>query len=182
MKAWTGKNIAPIGLNRKDVEIEDIAHALSNTCRYGGHSCFYTVAEHCVLMARYALKAGHSNRIALLALLHDAAEAYLGDIPRPLKKELTGFEDHEAGTLTTIYEALIIRPPNAFEWESIKNIDDRIIADECAAVWSPEQYKNFDWPHFALGIRIFCWYPRRAKEEFLKMFEELRTKEPYHAR
>ena len=68
------------------IVIEDIAHALAQTCRYGGHCArFYSVAEHSVLVSRRLEELGHSKGTCLAGLHHDDAEAYLGDIPRPMK-------------------------------------------------------------------------------------------------
>lgn len=68
------------------VHLEDIAHALSQVCRYGGHcKRFYSVAEHAVAVSRRLERKGHSVLVQLAGLHHDDAEAYLGDIPRPTK-------------------------------------------------------------------------------------------------
>lgn len=68
------------------INLEDIAHALSQTCRYGGHcSTFYSVAEHSVFVSIRVERKGGSKYEQLAALHHDDAEAYLGDIPRPMK-------------------------------------------------------------------------------------------------
>jgi hypothetical protein len=68
------------------INLEDIAHALSHTCRYGGHcKRFYSVAEHAVLVSRRMEELDSSNRRQRAGLHHDDAEAYLGDIPRPMK-------------------------------------------------------------------------------------------------
>lgn len=76
------------------IVLEDIAHALANTCRYGGHcQRFYSVAEHAVFCSIRVERQGYGRRTALAALHHDDAEAYLGDIPRPLKPLLgKGYE------------------------------------------------------------------------------------------
>jgi len=76
----------------EQIDIADIAHALSNICRFGGHSChFYSVSQHSVLVA--ALAPPHLRREALM---HDAAEAYLGDVIKPLKNILgTAYTDIE---------------------------------------------------------------------------------------
>lgn len=69
--------------------LEDVAHALSQTCRYGGHTLrFYSVAEHAVLVSRRLQELGFDKWVCLAGLHHDDAEAYLGDIPRPLKTHL----------------------------------------------------------------------------------------------
>lgn len=82
---YTGRRINPSEMMSADVDIRDIAHALSNICRFGGHSSyFYSVAEHSVHVARIVAK--HTPEVGLYALLHDAAEAYIGDIVSPLKQ------------------------------------------------------------------------------------------------
>lgn len=72
--------------NPEMIQVDDIAHALSNICRYGGHcSPFYSVAEHAVFVSKRLERKGHSKETQLAGLHHDDAEAYLGDIPRPIK-------------------------------------------------------------------------------------------------
>lgn len=72
----------------EQIAIEDIAHSLSQVSRFGGHTAtFYSVAEHCVLVSRL-LETGSARRYQLPGLLHDAHEAYLGDLPTPLKSAL----------------------------------------------------------------------------------------------
>lgn len=80
IRTFTGRLVDPIHLRVEDVFIEDIAHALSNQCRFSGHcSPRYSVAEHSVrVMKKCKLD-------PLSALLHDASETYLVDLPRPLK-------------------------------------------------------------------------------------------------
>ncbi len=79
---YTGVEFWPIDPRPEDVCIEDIAHALSMQCRYAGHtSQFYSVAEHCVRVTTLV-----PPEDQLWALLHDASEAYLVDLPRPIKR------------------------------------------------------------------------------------------------
>jgi len=96
IRTYAGKYVDPMNLTVDDVCIEDIAHALSLTCRFGGHSLsHYSVAEHSLmvegaLQTKNGWKCGWHNDAAdrkgyRSALLHDATEAYLGDMVRPVK-------------------------------------------------------------------------------------------------
>jgi hypothetical protein len=87
----TGLNVNPLDLRPEDIDIRDIAHSLSLTCRFNGHCrVFYSVAEHSVLVSMLC-----PPEFAIIALLHDAAEAYLGDIPSPVKPVLEEFKKAE---------------------------------------------------------------------------------------
>ena len=83
MMTHTGRHVDPLNVRAEDICLEDIAFALSNLCRFGGHVRFYSVAEHCVRVCRAA-----PPELQRAALLHDAAEAYIGDIIRPLKRSI----------------------------------------------------------------------------------------------
>jgi hypothetical protein len=81
IQTYTGNQFYPLDPRPEDINILDIAHALSNQCRFSGHcKHFYSVAQHSVLVSRYV-----PTEYALWGLLHDASEAYLVDLPRPLK-------------------------------------------------------------------------------------------------
>ena len=81
IQTFTGKKFDYQRISLKDIGIEDIAHSLSMQCRFAGHiRKFYSIAEHCVHISRYA-----SDDAKLWGLMHDSPEAYLTDIPDPLK-------------------------------------------------------------------------------------------------
>lgn len=90
------------------IRFEDIVYSLSNLCRFGGHlEKFYSVAEHSVAVAHDALSRGCSVETCLAGLLHDSAEAYIGDISRPLKDMLgTGMKEIESKVEQAIQEAM----------------------------------------------------------------------------
>lgn len=89
---YTGRHFDYQNITPDNIHIEDIAHALANIPRFNGHtSYFYSVAQHSLLVSRLV-----APEIALDALLHDAAESYLCDIPSPLKKLLPDYQRIEA--------------------------------------------------------------------------------------
>lgn len=88
-----GNKIYPLDFQIEDVDIEEIAHSLSNICRFGGHCrSFYSVAQHSTIVAQSV-----SKEFALVGLLHDATEAYVGDMIRPLKTQkcMSGYRELE---------------------------------------------------------------------------------------
>lgn len=89
VETFTGRFVDTKWPRADQIALEDIAHALAQTCRYGGHcKHFYSVAEHAVYVSRRLEQKGYSRDVQLAGLHHDDAEAYLGDIPRPLKTHL----------------------------------------------------------------------------------------------
>ena len=166
MQTYTGRQFWPMDPCASEVHIEDIAHSLSMQCRFAGHcQRFYSVAEHSVHLARYV-----APEHALWALLHDASEAYLVDVPRPVKPFLSGYKDAEKRVMQAICAAF--RLPHAMPAE-VHAADNRILADErsnmalCVAEWS-----GYDKP---LGVSLEYWEPERAEDEFLAAYYALET-------
>lgn len=86
MRTWTQRRIDPFEMTADDVVIEDIAHALARQCRYNGHCAGHlSVARHSIWVQERLEDEGFGDGNLLLGLLHDAGEAYIGDIIRPLK-------------------------------------------------------------------------------------------------
>lgn len=96
LQTFTGKAFYPLDPRPEDICIEDIAHALTYLCRFGGHcKRFYSVAEHSWNVAESIHLAGYSDALAFEGLMHDAAEAYVGDMVWPLKNS-EGLEAYKA--------------------------------------------------------------------------------------
>lgn len=118
----------PLDPKEADISIVDIAHALSLLCRAGGHfPHFYSVAQHCVHCAKEALARGYSQRVALGCLLHDASEAYLSDITRPVKAHLPRYLEIEETLQTAIYRKWLSPILNDEELSLVKAVDDTLL-------------------------------------------------------
>ena len=165
IQTFTGRQFWPLEPLADDVCIEDIAHALSLKCRFAGHTTeFYSVAQHSVLASRAC------DEAPLWALLHDASEAYLPDVCRPIKKHLRGFKSLENQVMAAIAERFALTLPMP---ESIHDIDLVMLATEqrdllCSppAVWgSTKGVRMLD--------RIIPWSPAVAEREFWAEFNKL---------
>lgn len=165
MQTATGRAFYPLDPQPEEIHIEDIAAALSKLCRYGGHcKRFYSVAEHCVLMAHVA-----SPSVAFEALMHDASEAYLSDVIRPVKSSLPEYRAIEERLEAVIARRFDLVYPLPAE---VKRIDNAILADECdQAMATPPQ----DWclPEPPLGVTLQFWSPDKAEYEFLSAYKRL---------
>lgn len=114
----------------QDVHLTDIAHALSHLCRWTGHTWeLYSVAQHSVLVAEHV-----PDRLKPLALLHDAHEAYLGDLSRPVRDCLTRgrgeFQALKAWIDRAIFRRFGLDWPCHADFRTIKVADDRALATE----------------------------------------------------
>ena len=164
-------------LNQYDIDLDDIATGLSNQCRYNGQvKEFYSVAEHCVLLCRFAKKASYNESFQQAILMHDAAEAYVGDVIRGLKKELPKFSEFEDVILNKIFRRFDI--PFDHSHPTIKDLDVRICKDEMRVLQTIEDagWKSWVFADNHLGVKIRNWDPKKAKKEFLKECRRLRIK------
>jgi 5'-deoxynucleotidase YfbR-like HD superfamily hydrolase len=104
----TNKRIYPFSLDKSEIDIEDIAHALARICRFNGHLRYhYSVAEHSVNVAEELKLRGASKELRLFGLLHDASEAYIADIPRPLKDWIPEYLEIEKDLQRKIIEKVV---------------------------------------------------------------------------
>ena len=184
ISTFSGRRYYPIDPRADEIHLIDIAHSLSNTCRYNGHSrLFYSVAEHSILLARYVLDNGietfHHNikSLASWALLHDAQEAYLGDLPQPLKHGTDMgilFQIKEELNVKTVAQRFHLLGPKTPH--PIDEFDRRILLDEKDALFVGAPL----WSDLAgvkpLGVELTFMQPMEAKARFLQMAEELEIK------
>lgn len=167
-----------------EFDIEDIAHALSLCCRYNGHvNKFYSVAEHSVLLSdfvynHYGTKlyeawGGWTYKKSLQLLMHDASEAYISDMPAPMKQLLPDFNHMEDYVERAIFEYFDIPLPDQF----VKELDTRILIDErTQAMPGTGKHKWFyeSLNTKPLGLKLHFWEPEQAEEEFLSRWKYLK--------
>jgi hypothetical protein len=175
MQTFTGKQFWPADPRAEEIDIRDIAHALSMQCRYAGHCLrFYSVAEHCVLLASAIPEQ------KLWALLHDASEAYLVDVPRPVKPSLPGYKELEDGIMFLVARQFGLRlGGHVLDREGyipaiVKEYDFRMLVDEKAQ-------NMLDGPAWGsiegvppVGVALQFWSPPEAERQFLLMFDLFR--------
>lgn len=164
MQTYLGHAFWPLDPRPEEIHIHDIAHALGMACRYGGHTIrFYSVAEHSVHCASKA--PGH---LKLATLMHDASEAYLSDLIRPIKVHMLNYKVIETQLERCIAGRFDLPWPMPPE---VKALDEAIIADEKEQVMNPAPMPYSQWkPVPPLGVTLRFWPPAQAKFEFLKAF------------
>lgn len=185
---WTasGRHFWPLDPLTEDVVLEDVARGLANECRYAGQVLkFYSVAEHSVIVSRVVeamAPPGFKLRWAFEALMHDAAEAYVGDVIRPLKYGW-GWRAHrrvEARIQAVVEHAFGICSTRSSR-AMIRDVDTRIIVDEvpivCGGVRAAEMADAQRIYELGRGLGcgdlIACLPPEDAERAWLARYEEL---------
>jgi hypothetical protein len=133
----SGRKFFPLAPRAEDIELGDIAHALSNICRYTGHvSRFYSVGEHSVRVSKRVLEITGDPDQAMWGLLHDASEAYLADIASPVKHQdaMAGYRSAEKKLEAVICErfSLPLEMPAA-----VKQADLELLCTEAHTLMTP---------------------------------------------
>ena len=171
---YTKKMFDSLHPNAELIDIEDIAHALSMLCRANGHfKSFYSVAQHSINCMKEAKARGYSDRIQLACLLHDASEAYLSDVTRPVKAELPRYKEIEAPLQETIWNKWLGESLTEEERKQVFDIDDVILVHE---------FLNLMEAKIADHIPKIDSVPQLAftsfdstKQQFLRLFRQLTT-------
>ena len=187
MQTYSGQAFVIANPTPDQILLEDIAQALSNQCRFAGHCLkYYSVAEHSVHVCNRVQEfldveeATEGQRQALaMALLHDAAEAYLLDLPRPLKYE-EGMEFyrgmHKKVTKVILEKFDLLKPDASIVTLDvaflIKQADNEMLATEAKQIMAPHPMEWDPLPN-PLDLELGCWRPERARDVFLKQAHAL---------
>ena len=168
---YIGRKVYPLDPDPDTICIEDIAHALSNKCRFGGHTrCFYSVAQHSIIVSIHA-------PFPLHGLLHDAAEAYLCDLASTIKPAFSEFKHAEFILMEAIYARFDLPDLLPNDKVILKALDLAALRLEWEAlINNPENHSiGVDLSHVPrLSFQLAgFWNPIEAERVFLKRFHEL---------
>ncbi|CAK7073715.1 MAG: hypothetical protein EUB_03880 [Eubacterium sp.] len=171
MHTFTGKKVNPMKLESDAIDIVDIAHALSLLCRGGGHlKYFYSVGQHSINCAEEAIARKESSNVILGCLLHDASEAYLSDLIRPVKKHFEKYIEIENQIAQAIFNKFGLSHLSKQKLEKIKEIDDSLLENELAALLTVKQPRPKSilksYPNFNERLN------REIEQEFLDLYFE----------
>jgi uncharacterized protein len=176
LQTVSGRWVNPFDPDPSQLDAGDIARALANQCRFGGHSrVFYSVAQHSVIVAELVEQGGGDVEDVFAALMHDATEAYLGDMPHPLKHRSplgAAFKDAEDHLERALHERFGIKP----DVPEIKRADRALLATERRAFSS----EDWHWPELEgvepLDLELTAWSPDEAAQAFAERYAELEAR------
>ena len=172
---YTGKHFEPMNPDPALFDIRDMAHALSLICRGNGQvHTFWSVGQHCICCAREAEARGLSARVVLACLLHDAGECYLSDVPRPFKKALPFYVEHEEKLLSLIYERFLGADLTAEEQAQLNDIDNTMLWYDLGEILGEPQTGEKPEVHIALDYAVRPFLD--VEEEYLALYETYRER------
>jgi 5'-deoxynucleotidase YfbR-like HD superfamily hydrolase len=187
MTTFTGRQFWPIDPRPEDICLEDIAHSLARQCRFAGHTRhFYSVAQHSVMVSRLvdrylpesatAQSPKFKRALELAGLLHDATEAYLVDVPRPVKHMLLGYKEIEQRLHSVIFEWAGLPEWTEALPDIVKIVDRRLLLTEIRLFMPkfPDQSVDGDIAD-GFDIHFDPLLPAAAEGEFMSRAKDLFT-------
>ena len=176
LQTVSGRFVNPFDPDPEQLDIGDIARALANVCRFGGHCrSFYSVAQHSVIVSELVEQRGGDVEDVFAALMHDATEAYLGDMPHPIKHRsplgaaFKEAEDHLEAVLRARFNIKAEVP-------EIKKVDRALLATERKALSG----EGWHWPELdgvvPLEMELTAWPADEAARAFAARYAELEAK------
>jgi len=183
---YTGEDFTPFAPDANQIHIADIAHALSLMCRANGHFVrFYSVAQHSINCAEEAKARGLSSRVQIACLLHDASEAYLSDITRPVKAHLPNYKEIEKRLQNTIYDKFLGSPLTEEEAALVEQVDHDMLVCEFNALMNKKVFDDcidmrskpsFEFRNFADVEYDFIEAFKGEKEKTISNQNNLKTR------
>jgi len=172
IKTHSGRMVDVAKPDPELIDINDIAHALSFLCRGGGHcNVFFSVARHCVYCAQEARARGFSDVVVLACLLHDGSEAYMVDLPTPIKDGLfPEYRTYENRLLDCIYEKFIGRRLTEAELKLVDEIDHDLLMYDLKYLLN----MDVELPEIHIEINYEFQPFEESEADYLRMFGMLR--------
>lgn len=173
IRTHTKREFYPLAPDAAQIDIRDIAHALSMLCRANGHfPHFYSVGQHCIACAEEAAARGYSRRVQLGCLLHDASEAYLADVTRPVKKQLPKYLEIEEPLQDAIWSKWLQPALTPEEEELVFLVDDAMLYYEFLSLMGEAI------PGLPLDLmtapELSCMPFTAVEEKYIALFEKLK--------
>lgn len=176
IRTYSGIFFSPLAPSPEDIVPEDIAHALSLMCRANGHfRSFYSVGQHCLSCEAEAHAAGLPRETRLACLIHDASEAYISDITRPVKLGLPEYRVIEKRLQDAIYRRFGIDPVDERIMREVTRIDDAMLYHEFLSLAG---HPLFDVAPLILTRPDYGFVPFvETEKQYMSIFKELYTEE-----
>lgn len=174
IETYTGRRMYFLSPTTDMIDIKDVAHSLSLQCRFSGHTrTFYSVAEHCLRVSKLLYERTHCDpQVALQGLLHDATEAYLLDVPSPVKQYLDGYyaiEDKLAAVIFKKFGAVYpyFKEVKIADMVLLKN-EARYLLPSKGNSWVDQYQTSYEY-----NGNPFCLRSQEAENMYLAWFEFL---------
>ena len=169
---FTGKNFYFLDPKPEDICIEDIAHSLSNQCRFAGHSKYFmSIAQHSVMVSEFPYLDTQEKQ--MWGLLHDASEAYLTDIPTPIKNCLPEYKEMEANLQSIIANKFGLY---ASEPREVTRADkESLINEGFHMLRNTDYWLSQGKPD--MNMKLKSWAPKDAKQFFLDRFYQIQDQD-----
>lgn len=165
IETFTGRRFWPLDPRPEEVDIKDIAHALSMLCRFTGHvKEFYSVAQHCVYVCDFL-----PPEFRLWGLLHDASEAYIGDLNKPTKRFMPEYSYAEDKLMAAIASRFGLTWP---EPTAVKDVDLILLVTEARDFLHGTGRWGVGMPSPLPG-KLHALPPRETEQIFLQRFHQL---------
>lgn len=172
IQTYLGNFFYPMDPRPDEVKLHDIAHALSNICRFGGHTNeFYSVAQHSVIVSQ---KMQPIYKHGMYGLLHDGSEAYIGDVVTPIKRMdlMDSYCRVEHMLQGIVYEGFHLQPivPRVI-FEELEYVDQRVLHTEKRDLLKPKDWGYEIQPYEETIVPLL---PKDAYVLFMDRFMELK--------
>lgn len=167
---YSGYRFHPLSPTAETIHMNDIAHALSQQGRFSGHTLrYYSVAQHCVLVSELS-----KGRAALAGLLHDAAEAYILDVPRPIKQLsiMSDYRKMDNAITKVIFKKYNVSFDKVIQ-DQVKKADNAALYIEALNLMYINSFANIERFEEYTDFTLPTWSAKEAEKQFILKFREL---------